>query len=80
MVDGNDGKAKVFKYINDEPVFGDASGMYRTGDLVARMALEVQPPFTLGVIGKWGSGKTSVLRRAFLTLGGRPVSQNRPPG
>lgn len=33
------------------------------------------PPFTVGVTGKWGSGKTSVMRRAFATLGGRPIEQ-----
>ena len=29
------------------------------------------------MVGKWGSGKTSVLRRAFATLGGRPLEQPR---
>jgi hypothetical protein len=42
-------------------------GMGRAGDALARMALEVAPSFTIGVIGKWGFGKTSVLRRAFAT-------------
>ncbi|MBL3529498.1 MAG: hypothetical protein JMN27_18145 [gamma proteobacterium endosymbiont of Lamellibrachia anaximandri] len=32
------------------------------------MALDTDPPFTLGITGKWGSGKTSVMRTAFATL------------
>ncbi|PZN77353.1 MAG: hypothetical protein DM484_14905 [Candidatus Methylumidiphilus alinenensis] len=63
-------------YINDQWVLGDSMGMGRAGDALARMALEVSPPFTIGVTGKWGSGKTSVLRRAFATLGGLPISQS----
>ena len=39
------------------------------------MVLEVEPTFTVGVTGKRGSGKTSVMRRAFATLGGRPIEQ-----
>ncbi len=50
--------------------------MGRAGDIVARAALEAEPPFTIGVTGKWGCGKTSVMRRAFATLGGRSISQN----
>jgi len=63
-------------YINDQWVLNDTLGMGRAGDALARMALEVTPPFTIGVTGKWGSGKTSVLRRAFATLGGLPISQS----
>lgn len=63
------------RYRNDQWTLSDDLGMGRAGDQVARMALEVEPPFTLGVTGKWGSGKTSVLRRAFATLGGRPLQQ-----
>ncbi len=63
-------------YVNDQWVLVDKLGMGRAGDTLARMVLEVTPPFTVGVTGKWGSGKTSVLRRAFATLGGLPVKQS----
>lgn len=63
-------------YINDQWILEDSLGMGRAGDALARMALEVQAPFTIGVTGKWGAGKTSVLRRAFATLGGQPISQS----
>ena len=62
-------------YRNDTWTLDDVFGIGRVGDQVARMALEVEPPFTIGVTGKWGSGKTSVMRRAFVTLGGKPIEQ-----
>jgi len=62
-------------YRNDTWTLDDGLGLGRAGDQVARMVLEVEPPFTVGVTGKWGSGKTSVMRRAFVTLGGRPIEQ-----
>jgi hypothetical protein len=67
-------------YPNDRWVVDDGFGSLRLGDQVARMALEVDTPFTIGVVGKWGSGKTSVLRRAFATLGGKPLAQAVPLG
>ncbi|WP_295448321.1 P-loop NTPase fold protein [uncultured Thiodictyon sp.] len=62
-------------YRNDAWSLADDFGLGAAGDQVARMALEVDPPFTIGVTGKWGSGKTSVMRRAFVTLGGQPIQQ-----
>lgn len=62
-------------YINDQWVQQDQLGLGRAGDELARMSLEVNPPFTIGITGKWGCGKTSVMRRAFATLGGKPISQ-----
>nr|VFK80340.1 MAG: KAP family P-loop domain-containing protein [Candidatus Kentron sp. SD] len=64
-------------YRNDLWTLDDDFALGRAGDQVARMALEVAPPFTLGVTGKWGAGKTSVMRRAFATLGGQPIRQER---
>nr|VFJ47453.1 MAG: KAP family P-loop domain-containing protein [Candidatus Kentron sp. FW] len=64
-------------YRNDLWTLDDDFSLGRAGDQVARMALEVEPPFTLGVTGKWGAGKTSVMRRAFATLGGQPIRQER---
>ncbi|MCI5124822.1 MAG: hypothetical protein D3925_10165, partial [Candidatus Electrothrix sp. AR5] len=66
------------QYYNDTWTLDDNFGMGRAGDQVARIALEAEPPFTLGITGKWGSGKTSVMRRAFVTLGGKPVEQKLP--
>jgi hypothetical protein len=67
-------------YHNDFWTLEDGLGISKTGDLLARMALEVDPPFSIKVTGKWGSGKTSVLRRSFVTLGGEPIHQSVPMG
>ncbi|MEN8220875.1 MAG: P-loop NTPase fold protein [Pseudomonadota bacterium] len=66
---------KLPKYNNDFWTLEDKLGIARTGDHLAQLALDVPTPFTIGVIGKWGAGKTSILRRAFVTLGGQPLSQ-----
>lgn len=66
------------RYANDHWILEDDMGMARTGDLLARMSLEVNTPFSVRVTGKWGSGKTSVLRRAFVTLKGQPVLDWEP--
>ncbi len=68
------------RYRNDHWTIEDKLGIAGTGDVLARMALEVRPPFSIRVTGKWGAGKTSVLRRAFVTLGGQPVQQAVPLG
>ncbi|MCP4701740.1 MAG: hypothetical protein GY862_33510, partial [Gammaproteobacteria bacterium] len=65
-------------YNNDFWTLEDGLGIGNCGDYIAQMALEVPAPFTIGIIGKWGSGKTSILRRAFATLGGQPISQAVP--
>ncbi|ESQ08138.1 MAG TPA: hypothetical protein DDY14_03815 [Chromatiaceae bacterium] len=70
----NDSNPPVL-YRNDVWSLDDDFGLGAAGDQVARMALEVDPPFTVGVTGKWGCGKTSVMRRAFATLGGEPIQQ-----
>jgi hypothetical protein len=63
------------QYNNDFWTLTDNLGIANTGDHVAKLALDVPTPFTIGVIGKWGAGKTSILRRAFVTLGGQLLSQ-----
>lgn len=69
-----------FKYLNDQWSLDDDLGICAAGDLAARMAIEAEPPFSMRIVGKWGSGKTSVLRRAFLTLKGQPMQQAVPLG
>lgn len=67
-------------YRNDHWTLKDELALGGAGDQLARMVLEVEPPFTVGVTGKWGAGKTSVMRRAFATLGGMPLQQALPMG
>ncbi|RLJ22097.1 hypothetical protein DJ030_02680 [bacterium endosymbiont of Escarpia laminata] len=63
------------RYKNDQWNLDDSFGLGGTGDILAHMALDTDPPFTLGITGKWGSGKTSVMRTAFATLKGNSLQQ-----
>ena len=67
-------------YLNDHWTLADGLGFGATAEQLARVALQAQPPFTVALTGKWGAGKTSVLRQAFATLGGEPIAQAMPIG
>ena len=67
-------------YLNDHWTLDDGLGFGATAKQLARVALQAQPPFTVALTGKWGAGKTSVLRQAFATLGGEPIAQALPFG
>lgn len=67
-------------YHNDQWDVSGRLGMEAAGDGLAKMILSVSPPFTIAVNGKWGSGKTSLMQRAFVTLGGEPISKAVPLG
>ena len=49
-------------------------GMKSAGDELARRALICRPPYAICVQGKWGSGKTSLMRYAMARLGGEPLA------
>ena len=52
----------------------DDLGMKGTGDALARQILTCRPPYAICVQGKWGSGKTSLMRYAMARLGGQPLT------
>jgi hypothetical protein len=54
------------RYRNDTWSLEDGLGLGRAGDRVARMALEVDPPFTIGVTGKWEKSAIAEGRRGTL--------------
>ena len=61
------GPLKPLKLIEDEPADGhetDQLQLASVSRLVAEAALGTEGPFTIGVFGPWGAGKTSVLRQA----------------
>lgn len=60
-------------YLNDHWTLDLELGMREVGDEIARLALRCRPPFSIAVHGKWGSGKTSLLRYAMATLGGQAL-------
>jgi ABC-type transport system involved in cytochrome c biogenesis ATPase subunit len=49
-------------------------GMEPAGIELARRVLTCRPPYALCVQGKWGSGKTSLMRYAMAKLGGEPLA------
>ncbi len=58
---GND-----FKLLSDEPILEseriDQLAFKHTAEVLARASLYTDSPITIGVFGKWGSGKTSLMR------------------
>ncbi|MEM7262850.1 MAG: P-loop NTPase fold protein, partial [Planctomycetota bacterium] len=66
------------QYLADSWTLDNTLGVAGYGDHLARLAAEAPLPFTLAVTGGGGSGKTSILRRAFATLGGRSLNQPIP--
>jgi len=71
---------KQQRYHGDNWTLDNAFGMAALGDQLAQLTQEAPPPFAIRVTGKWGTGKTSVLKRAFATLGGKPISLTVPLG
>lgn len=51
----------------------DQLGMKGAGEELARTILSCQPPYAICIQGKWGSGKTSLMRYAMARLGGEPL-------
>ena len=53
--------------LHDEPIAGDIDNYFKPDPFattIARAALGTKGPFTIGVYGDWGSGKTSALHEA----------------
>ncbi len=48
-------------------------GAEPVGQGLVRQILTCDPPFAICVQGKWGSGKTSLMRYAMASLGGQPI-------
>ncbi|HVG09589.1 MAG TPA: P-loop NTPase fold protein [Thermoanaerobaculia bacterium] len=48
-------------------------GMKGAGEELARTILSCQPPYAICIQGKWGSGKSSLMRYAMARLGGAPL-------
>jgi len=48
-------------------------GMEGAGDKLVQLILRCRPPYAICVQGKWGAGKTSLMRYAMCHLGGKPL-------
>ena len=55
-----------YKLLSDEPIIEsqreDCLEFRNSAEVLARAALHTDSPITIGVFGKWGSGKTSLMR------------------
>lgn len=63
---------------SDQWTLIDQLGFRPAGDNLARLIVLAEPPFAVGVNGKWGSGKTSLMRYAMARLGGLQVKSYLP--
>lgn len=66
-------------FLNDEYTLDiNELGYKKQADTIRDMILNCKTPFTLGVSGKWGSGKTSLMKYVMASLGGEPLSYRFP--
>jgi len=67
------------RYLNDDWTLDlETLGFEPLAMEVAKKALYCQPPFSQCIAGRWGSGKTSVMRYAMTVLGGDLPSAQLP--
>ncbi len=75
----NDGTLRVQAFQNDEWTLDvETLGFDVPAEQLARMVLHAHPPFAASVEGRWGSGKTSIMRYAMAKLGGVPQEIRLP--
>ncbi|MBX9735752.1 MAG: hypothetical protein K2X32_02405 [Phycisphaerales bacterium] len=68
---GDAGKLEPLFLLSDEPIRvsgDDGLGMNQTARVIAEAALGAATPFTVGIFGTWGHGKTSLLNAARTLL------------
>ncbi|MBF0554931.1 MAG: hypothetical protein HQK96_10320 [Nitrospirae bacterium] len=59
-------------YISDEYTYEiDALGYREQADKIRDMIINCETPFVIGISGRWGSGKTSLMKYIMASLGGR---------
>lgn len=71
--------ARPMPMLDDEPILShetDRLGVLQYADVIAGTALGTVGPFTIGVFGGWGEGKTSILRAAESRLNERATAAN----
>jgi len=56
--------------LNDEWTLNDKLGHHVIVDQIIKKVETIQPPFTLGIYGGWGSGKTSIMKQVYYMVGG----------
>lgn len=61
-------------YSNDEWTLVDTLGYEPFIKQILRLIENAQPPFSIGIYGGWGTGKTSIMRQLFFRTGGNVSS------
>ena len=56
--------------LNDEWTLKDKLGHNVIVNQIVDKVETIQPPFTLGIYGGWGSGKTSIMKQVYYMVGG----------
>lgn len=62
------------KMLNDEWTLNDKLGHNLIVENVIKTIEKIEPPFTLGIYGGWGSGKTSIMKQIYYKVGGETKS------
>jgi ABC-type transport system involved in cytochrome c biogenesis ATPase subunit len=63
------------EFFNDEYTLDiDALGYRAQAEAVTDLVLNCVPPYALAISGRWGSGKTSLMKYIMARLGGEPLS------
>ncbi|WPD24978.1 MAG: P-loop NTPase fold protein [Candidatus Electrothrix scaldis] len=62
------------RYSNDEWTLVDTLGYEPFIQQLLKLIEKAQPPFSIGIYGGWGTGKTSIMRQLFFRTGGRVSS------
>lgn len=66
------------KYINDEWTLEDMLGYDKIIAQVNKIIEHAEPPFTIGIYGGWGCGKTSIMKKLYFMNGGKRNSYKIP--
>jgi hypothetical protein len=51
----------LFELLSDNPQTTDRLGFKPMADILVEVIRQTEPPFTIGVFGEWGSGKTTLM-------------------
>lgn len=51
----------------------DQLGYKKQADTIRRLIMECDTPYAIGISGRWGSGKTSMMKYIMASLGGQPL-------
>jgi ABC-type dipeptide/oligopeptide/nickel transport system ATPase component len=63
-------------FLNDEYTLDiNDLGYKKQVDVIRELIIDADTPFSIGISGRWGSGKTSLMKYLMASLGGQPSKQ-----